>query len=123
MPDTIPAAVPAAVNPIADLGQIDYRADPSSGTNPQGHPTGSYDHPIPADAHAVQPWTDQTWAAYDEQTDATRYRGINSPEQQAQLHLSPDPDEDAHGWAPDLEKQLAWERQVDGSPPMYRGGP
>ena len=122
MADKIPTAVPAARAPsgsqsLEDLGQIDYRLNPSAGNADDHNSTGDYDQPIGKDWQQAEPWTDQTWAAYDEETDASRYRGINSPEQQANLHLSPDPQSDSQGWSPDLSSQLAWERQVSGAPP------
>lgn len=88
-------------DPVANLGQVDYRANPSAGNHDERGTPPSYDHPIEPDAHPVQPWTDQTWVAADEATDATRFRGINSPQQQAEYHLSPNPRGDWQGWSPD----------------------
>jgi hypothetical protein len=110
-------ATPAIVNPVQDYGQLDYRSSPSASSMRPGHPYGTYDHPNGADWSQIEPWTDQTWQSFDAQDDAYRFRGINTPEQQAQLHLAPDPASDAHGWSPDLAPQLQWERAVDGSPP------
>jgi hypothetical protein len=108
--------------------QLDYRNNPSAGNTDGSDPSGNgalgtYDQPTPADAVAGEPWTDQTWEGYDEAEDAARFRGINTPRQQAELHGEPDPVTGSQGWSPDLEQSLAWQRQVDGSPPMYRGGP
>jgi hypothetical protein len=61
---------------------IDYRADPNSGATPTSPPT------------------DQTWEGYDEIEDAVRFRGINSPLEQARLHAEPDPAQGSKGWSP-----------------------
>jgi hypothetical protein len=122
-PSKIPEAVPHAFNPIDDIGAVDYREAPSTGgvTAAIDGAAPTYDQPnSPADQE-TQPWTDQTWAAYDEATDASRYRGINSPTDQAQLHLSPQGQEDAQGYSPSLAAALSWERAgPDGSPPPWQ---
>ena len=111
---------------------IDYRNHPNApamkshaiaAESPEAHGQGDYDHPVGAAATGAEPWTDQSWEGYDEQEDATRFRGINTPEQQAVLHAEPDPVRGSRGWSPDLDTQLTWERQIDGSPPTHRGGP
>ena len=122
-PPTLKPAAPHSTHPTDDLGAVDYRANPSAGgiTASTDGAAPSYDHPTSSAEHEARPWDDQTWAAYDEKTDAARFRGINSPTQQAELHLSPQGPEDAAGFSPDLPAALAWERQgPDGSPPPWQ---
>lgn len=72
--------------------QVDYRASPSAPqpSGESGHAQG-YGQALDTGAFAVAPPTDQTWKSYDAEEDATRFNGINTPEQQDRLLANPPP--------------------------------
>jgi hypothetical protein len=78
--------------------QLDYRDHPNAGGRDRGAETvGTYDRPIDQGSMETAPWTDQSWKSYDAAEDASRFNGINTPEQQARLLAGTTPD----GFSPD----------------------